>query len=266
MKKTQTKQKNEKYIVPAVEQASKLLFCLAENSSQHMSLIDICTQIGIHKSKAYSILQTLQKFGLIQRNIQGKGYSLGPGLITLSRKVLDNFDIARLAEPMLKKLAMKAGGTATLGLIVGEKVFVVSKQEGEAEIGVTIRVGHTFPLTYGSHGKAIAAFLPEKELDVLLKKSNLFFHGKPEKLNKEILNMEIEQCRKNGFALDLGEMKQGLNTTASAVIGVNGVPIGYIALIGFFSAETARKYGPMVAETGRTLSEKLGAKVKSQQV
>ncbi len=263
MTKSGAIQKDEKYNVPAVEQASRILFCLAEKSSLNMSLTDICKEIGVHKSKAYSILQTLQKFGLIQRNIHGTGYSLGPGLITLSRKVLDNFDIVKLAEPMLKKLAMRSGGTATLGLIVDDKVFVVSKHEGGAEIGITIRVGHTFPLTYGSHGKVIAAFLPKKDLDALLKKSNLFFRGKPQRLNKEILRREIEKCRRDGFALDLGEVKSGLNTAASAVIGVNGAPIGYIALIGIFSAETAREYGPIVADAGRTLSEKLGANVKS---
>ena len=55
---------SERYMVPAVEQASRVLFCLAGHSSSHMSLTEICAQVGIHKSKAYSILQTLQGSGL----------------------------------------------------------------------------------------------------------------------------------------------------------------------------------------------------------
>ena len=81
----------ERYLVPAVEQASRVLFCLAGSSSSQMSLLEICDRVGIHKSKAYSILQTLQKFGLVQRFSDRKGYALGPGLITLSRKVLDDY-------------------------------------------------------------------------------------------------------------------------------------------------------------------------------
>src|SRR6185369_13537315 len=98
-------QSDERYMVPAVEQAARVLFCLAGNSSSHMSLTEVCTQVGIHKSKAYSILQTLQKFGLVQRNADRQGYSLGPGLITLSRKVLDDFTAPRLAGPILEELA-----------------------------------------------------------------------------------------------------------------------------------------------------------------
>ena len=89
-----------KYLVPAVDQASQILFCLANHDSTHMSLNDICNKVGIHKSKAYSILCTFQKHGIIQRNIDGKGYALGLSLISLSRKVLDNFNIPKLAEPL----------------------------------------------------------------------------------------------------------------------------------------------------------------------
>lgn len=254
------KSAEEKYMVPAVEQAARLLFCLAGNSSAQMSLPDICAQVGIHKSKAYSILQTLQKFGLVQRFSDRKGYALGPGLITLSRKVLDDFNAPRLAEPLLEELAVKFGGTATLGLIADRIVFVVAKNEGGADIGVTIRIGHRFPLTYGSHGKAIAASLPDRELELLLKESKLYFHGSAEKLDRDRLAVELGRCRSEGFALDLGDMKPGLNSVAAAVFGPGETPIGYIALIGLFSNEVARESGPEVAAAARTLSRQLGAR------
>ncbi len=249
---------NIKYIVPAVEQASQILFCLANGNSSHMSLIDICTSVGIHKSKAYSILNTLQKFNLIQRNIDRKGYSLGPSLITLSRKVLDNFDISRIAEPALMALARHTSGTVTLGLIVEDKVYIIAKFEGEPDVDITARIGHTYPLSYGSHGKAIAAFLSETELGQMLERDDLYFHGKPENLDRERLQEELRECRVKGFALDLGEVRSGLNTAAAPVLGPSGTPIGYIALLGLFSPEAAESYGPLVAEAGKKISQQLG--------
>ena len=251
----------EKYMVPAVEQASRVLFCLAGNNASQMSLPEICAQVGIHKSKAYSILQTLQKFGLVQRYSDRKGYALGPGLITLSRKVLDDFNAPRLAEPLLEELATKFGGTAMLGLIADKKVFVVAKHEG-AVIGVTIRTGHRFPLTYGSHGKAIAAALPEKELEILLQDNKLYFHGVRELLDRKRLTEELAQCRRDGFASDLGEMKPGLNSVSAVVFGPGELPIGYIALIGLFSTEAACDSGPLVAAAAKTLSRQLGARIE----
>jgi DNA-binding IclR family transcriptional regulator len=219
--------------------------------------------LGIHKSKAFSILHTLEKFGLVQRNTQRKGYALGLGLITLSRRVLDDLNVPRLAEPILEELARTAGGTAILGLITDSNVFVAAKHEGEHDIGVTIRVGRRFPLTYGSHGKAIAAFLPQKELDRILNDGDLYFHGKPEHFDRARLNEELARCRHDGFAVDVGEIMPGLNTVAAPVIGPGGSPIGYLVILGLFSAEAAWACGPLVAEAGKALSRQLGADLGS---
>lgn len=50
---------------------------------------------------------------------------------------------------------------------------------------VTMRVKYRFPITYGCHGKAIAAFLPEKELQGLLKDRKLYFQDDPGRFDRE---------------------------------------------------------------------------------
>jgi DNA-binding IclR family transcriptional regulator len=57
-----------KSLAPAVEQASKVLFCLGKNLEPKMALTDICRHVGIYKSKGYSILKTLTHFGLVEKN------------------------------------------------------------------------------------------------------------------------------------------------------------------------------------------------------
>lgn len=254
-------QPHERYTVPAVEQAMRVLFQMAETGPSHMTLTEIYSKAGISKSKAFSILQTLKKFGVVQRNVDKKGYSLGPGLITLSRRVLDNFNAPRLAEPMLVDLVKAAGGTATFGLIADDQVFVAAKFEEGTDIGITIRIGQRFPLTYGSHGKAIVSFLPAKERKKLLEGKKLYFYGTSEKLDRNRLEKELAACRRDGYALDLGDVRPGLNTVAAPVLGIDSTPIGYLAVIGLFSAQTAQNLGPSVAEAGKKLSKQLGASI-----
>ncbi len=256
---------NDRYLVPAVEQASRVLFYLAQAESTYVSLTEICAKMEIHKSKAFSILHTLQKFGLVQRNAAGKGYGLGPGLIGLSRRFLDNLSAPRLAEPYLEELARKTGATAALGLISDRNVFVAAKHEGGRQIAFTMRVGSRFPLTYGSHGKAIAAFLPQAELDELLKGEKLYFHGDPGRFDKDKLLGEITRYRERWYAEDLEEAVPGLNAVAAPVLGPSERPIGYVVVIGLPSAETAGQAGPLVAQTGKALSRLLGARVNGTQ-
>jgi DNA-binding IclR family transcriptional regulator len=261
VKKEENNTTEERYIVPAVAQASRVLYCLARSPNPRMSLLEISAQVGIHKSKAFSILRTLQKFGLVQRSSEGKGYALGPGLIGLSRRFLDNLDAPSLAEPFLEDLARKTGATAALGLIADKNVFVAAKQESGGAYVRTMRVGHRFPLTYGCHGKAIAAFLPQEELSALLKDKKLYFQGNRNAIDRAKLMADIERCRRQWFAEDTEETEPGLNAVAAPVLGPHGRPIGYIVVLGLLTADLVQKYGPLVADAGKSLSRQLGAKI-----
>lgn len=249
-----------RYTVPAVEQAARLLFCLAETDSSHMSLTRICDQVGLHESRAFSLLTTLQQFRLVQRNIGGKGYSLGTGLITLSRKVIENFNAPRLAEPFLQDLAAKSGSTAILGLIVNEdEILVAAKQDAEGDVGITVSIGRSHHITHGAEGKAIAAFLPKEKLARLLRSKTVFYHGEPERFDKPRFKKELAQCRRRGYALDVEELQKGFSAVAAPVLGLAGTSIGHIAVIGLLSEEKIHQLGPLVAMAGKKLSRQLGA-------
>ena len=163
--------------VPAVAQASQILLSLAKNPSPKANLTDICKSVNIYKSKGYAILNTLQKYGFVQKDLEEKTYSLGLGLVSLSRKVLDNVNYNEIAAPILETLARKTRSTALFGVIDGANMFIVARQEADQDISVTIRPGYRFHITHGAHGKAITAFLPEDERERTLKQKKLFFYG-----------------------------------------------------------------------------------------
>jgi len=257
--KGKKKPPGERYLLPAVEQASQVLFCMAATRAPSMSLIEICDSVGLHKSKAFSILETLQKSGLVRKNSDPKGYALGPGLISLARKVLDDLSPPRLAGPILEELAKKTGCTAVLGLRDERSVLVAAKYEGEGNIGVTMRIGHRLPLTFGAHGKAIAAFLSHEDQERLFAEGDLQFYGDPTRFDRDRLLEELARCRRDGFAEDLGQANPGLNVVTAPVLGPNNAPIGYIEIFVLFSGETAHRFGPLVAEAGKKLSRLLGS-------
>jgi len=251
-------QPKKTYNVPAVEQAIRVMLCLADSGSNPKSLTDICLEVGIHRSKAFSILSTLNEYGLVKKNPNRRGYVLGPGLLTLTGKMFETFSLSRLVEPGLDELAKKAGATVALGVISDDKTYVVAQYEGAPGIGISAPIGHVNPITYGAHGKAIAAFLPEEELENLLKSKELFFHGSPEKFDRPRLMREIAQARHDGFALELGDMLPGVNAIAAPVLDQNGRPIGFITIVGFFSNEQALRLGPLAAEAVKIISKEAG--------
>jgi DNA-binding IclR family transcriptional regulator len=253
--------KTNRYASPAVLQAAEILFSLASSDSTQMSITEICGNVGVSASKAHNILEALQVSGLVKRGSGGKGYSLGTGILTLSHKVLDDLVPARLAQPLLEELTKETRCTSVFGLISGDRVYVAANREAGDNLRVVMRTGHTLPISFGAHGKAIAAFLPHLEFEELLKHESLFFHGDPERLDKTRLEKEIAQCRKDGFSLDCGDVAQGITVIAAPVFGTDNVPVGFIEVFVLASADTARGFGPAVVRTANDLSRQMGAEI-----
>jgi DNA-binding IclR family transcriptional regulator len=253
-----------KPLVPAVEQASRVLLCLGESPHFKMKLTEICKQVGIHKSKGHSILNTLKQFEFVEKDPEAKTYSLGPALIFLSRHVLDNLHYPEIVAPFLEDLAKETNGTALFGLIYGEHLLVVGKSEGNQNIGFSIRLGHRFHMTLGAHGKAMVAFMPEPEREKILTKKRVYFHGlELSRLNMKRLREELTKCRQLGYAQDVGEITAGVNFISAPVFGLQEKIIGCIILIGTFAETLIEKYGPKTADVARKVSYKLGADVKN---
>jgi DNA-binding IclR family transcriptional regulator len=246
-------------LVPAVEQASRVLICLGRNGNHKMTLTEIITEVGIHKSKGYSILNTLMQFGFVEKDPQTKTYSLGPGVLFLSRHLLDHMDIRERVLPFLEELAVETKSTALMGLISADQVFVVAKHEGNQNIGITIRLGHRFHITAGAHGKAITAFMDEVERKRILSRKRLFYYGDAVHMDKKKLRAELEQCRKQGFSKDLGGLQPGIRAVSAPVLGPRQKLIGCLILMGTFAEKMVDKYGALIARSAQEVSCALGA-------
>lgn len=258
-KNGERKKSGYKPLVPAVEQASRVLVCLGRSGKFKMTLTEICREVGIYKSKGYSILNTLMGFGFVEKDPQTKTYSLGPGLLFLSRYLLDHLDIRERVSPFLEKLAVDTRSTALLGLTSADQVFVVAKHEGNQNYGVTIRLGHRFHITAGAHGKAITAFLPEQERQRILARKKLFFYRDPELMDMKKLKAELDETRIQGFSKDIGGLQAGINAVSAPIFGPRQRLIGCIILMGTFSEDLIETNGRLLTGTARQVSSALGA-------
>ncbi|MBI4786055.1 MAG: IclR family transcriptional regulator [Chloroflexi bacterium] len=248
--------------VPAVEQASRVLLCLAESSQSNMRLTDICDHLGISKSKGHAILNTLKQFELIDKDPKTKTYSLGPALIFLSQRVLENLSYPEVVTPFLENLVKETNGTAAFGLISELHVFVIAKRDGNQNIGFRLPIGHKFHITLGAHGKAIVAFMDEAERAKLLAKKKLYFYGDSSRMDLQRLAEDIAKCQSVGFALDQGDVTPaGITALSAPVFAIRKRMVGCVILLGPFDASKVQEYGSKTAQAAKQISRKLGAHV-----
>ncbi len=255
----QNKNRTPSSFVPAVEQAAKILLFFSQNNSGHANLTEICNAVGIYKSRGHAILKTLAAYGIIERNNATKRYSLGPAVLALSRSLLRHLDLRTAALPHLETLARESGCTALVGIVSGEYFIVIAKRDGGTPLGITIEVGHRFPLTAGAHGKTIVAFLPEDEQKKILKRKKLYFYGNPDKFDRSRFDEDIKSCLKTGYALDMGDLQPGIHAAAAPVFTVGDRVTGAVIAVGTFPQKTALSIGEKVHEAARAISQAMGA-------
>ena len=260
-KRSETPRRRDTSLVPAVEQASRILLYFTRSESGTANLTEICQALGIYKSRGHAILKTLAAYGLIERDEATKRYSLGPALITLSQHLLRHLDIRGKALPHLEALAAETRGTALLGIIAGNHLIVAAKKDSNSHLGITIETGHRFHLTAGAHGKAIVTFLPEDERAQILKRKRLYFHGNPDQLDRRRLNEEMLSCRKKGYALDMGDLQPGIHAASSPVFDGNNQIVGTLIAVGTFSEEKARTIGEKTRAAAMAVSRAMGASI-----
>ena len=244
--------------VPAIDQMMRVLQFLSESSPTQKTLTEICRQTGIHKSRGYALLSTMQKYDLVDRIPGAKTYRLGPGFLPMAKTFLDHLDIRQISQPVLNQLSHMTNSTALLGHINDDSVFIIAVSEGQKELGISLRIGHRFDLTYGAHGKAIAAFTPEPQLQEIIDSKPLYFYGDPDRVDLQRLEQELARCRQEGFAVDFGELQAGITAISAPVAGPGGRLTGCIILVGLFSEEDVKQLGPQVVQSAGRITQSTG--------
>lgn len=125
-----------------------------------MSVAELCSRLGIHRSMAYRLVKTLEQHGFVERDPAG-GLTLGAKLSTLARGVARSLQEA--AAPELTALAAKLEMTTFLATLDGDEVVTLSSAEPpNAETTVAKRPGSRHSIDKGAPGKVVRSQLSPK--------------------------------------------------------------------------------------------------------
>lgn len=114
--------------VPAIERALAVLEFLAQSKSG-FSTSEISRRLGLPKSSTYLIVETLERQGFLQKNLQTGKYCLGLKLISLSRNAVENLDLREEAKPFLRSLMQEAQLIVHMAVLDGTEAMIIEKVE-----------------------------------------------------------------------------------------------------------------------------------------
>ncbi len=240
----------------SVLRAVRLLKTLSAHGG--LDLAALTHEVGLARTTTHRLLGALTSEDLVTRDAGGE-YRLGPAALRLGDQGRRSSQLRVLAHPHLRNLAADSGETATLEVQFDSSVLIVDEVLGCHLVGVNREIGTSWPMHATSTGKALLASLGRDDRAALLP-GRLARLTTKTVTSKRQLEAQLKQTAKRGYATAEGELAEGFNAVAAAVLDTAGQPLGAISVggpAGRLTGTELSRVGGAVRDTAALLSATL---------
>ena len=246
-------------VVNSVSKAIMILSLLG--SRPGLTLQRICDLLSLPKSSAYSILATLEKEGLVERESGVKTYHLGIRLFEIGNLALGDYEIRRTAEPYIRRLNEELDETVHLTIPIGGEVLYIDCYESTKRLRTYPVIGVRAPMHSTAVGKDVLAYLPEREVERIILEKGLERSTVNTITDPSALRVELAETIARGYSIDDEEHEEGVRCVGAPILDYTGSVVASISVSGpvqrMPDAEIP-KTGTLVARTALEISRKLG--------
>jgi len=248
----------KKYSVPAVDTAFKLITLLSRKKYKSSTLTEIANALDLNPTTCFRILYELQQLSVVKYEPRTKRYALGPYLVVLGERAKEHMNDLSLINSYLEMMTTKTGITSFLVSRVGRnRSTIVSKVEGD-NFGVRVSVGRHFDLLDGAYGKCIIAYANQADLNYCLQSNAGVRDYEQKKL--EDLKKELDEVKKNGYAISINETINGIFGVAAPIINFNNqveMSIAFAGVSAQYKIEDLQPLIDLVKSSAEEISSKL---------
>jgi DNA-binding IclR family transcriptional regulator len=217
-------------MLSTVDHALMVIEYLSEK--QEAGVSEISNSIGLAPSTTHRLIASLTSREYLIQNPKTRKYQLGIKIFQLGSTVANRFGIRQAALINMEKLAIESGETVNLGILDKTSVIYLEKILNDDPIRIELQVGRAVPAHCTGLGKAILAFQPQDKLDALLKVIRFHKRTKNTIVERGVLRKELETIRERGFAMDNGELIEGIRCIAVPVFSQNNTVVAAISIAG----------------------------------
>lgn len=200
---------------------SLLLLQALSKSHKKCSLSELCEMTDLPPSTVHRLLLALKESRFIAQDASSSKYYLGPALIILGIRASNYLNLRELARPILDSLAATSKEDAYLSLIDGDNAIMAESSYGPQPLKVIYPLTVPIPLHSGAARKVLLAYQEPAFIENYLHKKLSQYTTKTT-TDPKTLRLQLEEIRKNGYSITLGESLNGALGICSPVFDSSG--------------------------------------------
>jgi len=216
----------------SLQKAIRILLHLGDCGPE-MRISDLADDLHLNKTTVYRLLNAMAKFEIIEKNADNERYRLGLRLHELGCRALDSRSLRNEVHGFLVELSRRCNESVSFA-VPGAGGIVCIDRVDPPDTVITARtpVGGLFQPHCTAAGKAILAYLPQKEVDAIIKRNGMprFTDYTIPRYSELLQNLAL--TRHQGYATDSEEREKGLFGLAATVFMRGSHPIGALGIAG----------------------------------
>lgn len=222
-------QETSRGLVQSVERAIMLLEAVADGAPEGETVAALAERCGLNRATSWRLLATLEAYDLVHVDPATHRYTVGLAVARLAASG-SIVGLTRRAHGVLVRLSERTGETADLA--VAQRLSLTYVAEVAPPSVLTANwLGRHVPLHATSSGKALLAWLPEKELLALLDQP-LTSYTKTTITSQTALHAELAETRRRGYGICAGELEETLYGVSAPVLDQRGRPFAVVSVWG----------------------------------
>ena len=244
----------------SVRNAARLLKEFSRGSRE-IGVTELSRRLGIGKSTAHRLLNTLTEERLLEQDPLTGAYRLGLAMYELGNSVSMHTDLHDACIPVLDQLRNATRETVQVAVLDGREVVYVERRESPQTLRLFGRVGHRNGAHVTSTGKLLLAYLPPERLDATLDGWDLERRTPASITDPIVLRAQLHDIRARGWAENVNEVEMGVASVATPIRNGIGDVVAALSVAGpvqRINVENLRRFVKPCHEASLAISRRLG--------
>ena len=232
--------------VPALERALSILESLSK-SKHGLTLSQLSRSLELPKSSVHCLLLTFKRHGYLHHDDSSGRYRLGLRLCDLANAAMSGAMLRDQAAPFLNQLRESTHLTTHMAVLEQDEIVLIEKVEPLTS-RVNSWIGKRMDVHCTALGKALTAYLPEEQVEALVRRRGLLRHNDNTIASLKRLKQELEQVRKQSYSIDDEEEEIGVRCLGAPILSANKQALAAISIAGTTDQINADSRDALVAE------------------
>jgi DNA-binding IclR family transcriptional regulator len=229
------------------------------------TLAELSLSVGVPKPTMHRWLGSLESAGLLQRTPDGRRYELAARASNLAFSILSNKPAGAVRHEILQRVVQDVGESCNLTILDGTEVTYLDRVESKWPLRITFQQGSKVPAYCSASGKLFLALMQPAKRDLVLSKIGFEPITENTVTEKSALLAELNDIRRDGYALDREEFLSGLVCLAVPILQQRGRSRACVAALAIQAPVTRLSYNdiltklPVLQDAAKALASTLSS-------